>query len=54
MKPQISVCIPVYGTEPLLEQCLQSVAAQDFDSAEIVIVNVTVNSHVFSKNKSLN
>ena len=39
MKPQISVCIPVYGTEPLLEQCLQSVAAQDFDFAEIIIVN---------------
>ena len=39
MTPQISVCIPVYGTEALLWQCLESVAAQDFKSAEIVLVN---------------
>lgn len=39
MKPQISVCIPVYGTEALLRECLESVAAQDFKSTEIIIVN---------------
>ncbi len=38
-KTIISVCIPVYGTEPLLKACLQSVAEQDFDSAEIIVVN---------------
>ena len=32
--PFISVCLPVYGTEPLLAQCLRSVFLQDFDSLE--------------------
>ena len=39
MSPLISVCIPVYGTEALLRECLESVAAQDFKSTEIIIVN---------------
>ena len=37
--PLISVCIPLYDTEPFLEQCLRSVITQDFDSFEIVIVS---------------
>ncbi|MCR4631569.1 MAG: glycosyltransferase [Treponema sp.] len=37
--PKVSVCIPVFGTEKLLAECLQSVAEQDFDSAEIIVVN---------------
>ena len=37
--PHISVCIPVYKTEPYLAQCLASVFKQDYDSFEIVIVN---------------
>ena len=37
--PHISVCIPVYKTEPYLGHCLASVFKQDYDSFEIVIVN---------------
>ena len=37
--PIISVCIPVFDTELLLEACLESVIVQDFDSFEIVIVS---------------
>lgn len=37
--PQISVCIPVFSTEPFLAQCLRSVYMQDFDSFEIVVVS---------------
>ncbi len=39
MTPIISVCIPVYNTEPFLLQCLRSVFVQDFDDFEIVIVS---------------
>lgn len=39
IKPQISVCIPLYGTEPFLFQCLHSVAVQDFENFEVVIVS---------------
>ncbi|MBR1639184.1 MAG: glycosyltransferase family 2 protein [Treponema sp.] len=38
-KIKISVCIPVFGTEHLLSECLQSVAEQDFNSVEIIVVN---------------
>lgn len=37
--PLISVCIPVYDTEPLLAQCLRSVIAQDFPDFEVVLVS---------------
>lgn len=37
--PLISVCIPVYGTEALLEGCIQSVLEQDFTQIEIVVVD---------------
>ena len=37
--PLISVCIPVYDTEPFLEQCLRSVIAQDFEAFELVVVS---------------
>lgn len=39
MKPLISVCIPVFGTEPVLERCLLSVAEQDFSPLEVIIVS---------------
>lgn len=39
MKPLISVCIPVFGTEPVLERCLLSVAEQDFTGFEVIIVS---------------
>ena len=35
----ISVCIPVFGTEALLAECLQSVAVQEFNGIEIIVVN---------------
>ena len=37
--PQITVCIPVYETEPYLLQCLRSVYAQDFADFEVVVVS---------------
>ncbi|MCR4822340.1 MAG: glycosyltransferase family 2 protein [Treponema sp.] len=37
--PIISVCIPLYDTEPYLAQCLRSVFRQDFPSFEVVIVS---------------
>lgn len=37
--PLISVCLPVYETEPYLEACLRSVITQDFDSFEILVLN---------------
>ena len=37
--PIISVCLPVYGTEPLLEQCLRSVFLQNFDSFEVIVLS---------------
>ena len=37
--PQISVCIPVFDTEPFLAQCLRSVIAQDFPSFEVIVVS---------------
>lgn len=38
-QPLISVCVPVYDTEPFLERCLRSAAEQDFDNFEIVVVS---------------
>lgn len=37
--PSVSVCIPVYKTEGVLLRCLESVAAQDFDAIEIIVVD---------------
>ncbi len=37
--PLISICIPVFETEPYLEACLDSVITQDFLSFEVVIVS---------------
>ena len=37
--PLISVCIPVFDTEPYLEQCLRSVALQDFADFELLVVS---------------
>ncbi|MBO4532523.1 MAG: glycosyltransferase family 2 protein [Treponema sp.] len=37
--PLISVCIPVYNTEPVLRRCLDSVVGQTFGNFEIVILN---------------
>lgn len=35
----ISVCIPVFQTEPYLEQCLGSVLLQDFNNFEVIVVS---------------
>ncbi len=37
--PIISVCIPVFDTEPYLIKCLRSVVQQDFSSFEVVVVS---------------
>ena len=39
MTPVISLCIPVYNTEPFLMLCLRSVFVQDFDDFEIIVVS---------------
>ena len=39
ISPLISLCIPVYNTEPVLQRCLDSVAGQTFGDFEIVILN---------------
>ena len=36
---KISVCVPVYATENVLKTCLCSIAGQNFDSFEIIIVD---------------
>ena len=38
-QPLISVCIPVFSTEPYLLQCLRSAYRQDFNAFEIVVVS---------------
>lgn len=35
----ISVIIPLYNKEPIIEQSLRSVLSQDFDNVEVVVVN---------------
>ena len=37
--PSITVCIPVFQTEPYLAACLRSVYMQDFDSFEVVVLS---------------
>ena len=39
MAPLITVCIPVFDTEPYLAQCLLSVYTQDFSDFEVVVVS---------------
>lgn len=39
MHPKLSVCIPVYNSEPYLSFCLESVANQTFSDYEIVLVS---------------
>ena len=36
---KISVCVPVYATENVLKTCLCSIASQNFDSFEIILVD---------------
>ena len=38
-RPLLSVVVPVYNTERYLEQCLRSLADQDDDRYEVIIVN---------------
>ena len=37
--PQISICIPVFNTEPTLAECIRSATEQDFENFEIIVVN---------------
>ena len=39
MEKLVSLCIPVYNTEPFLLQCLRSVFMQDFSDFEIIVVS---------------
>jgi len=39
LQPLVTVCIPVFDTEPYLAQCLQSVYTQDFADFEVVVVS---------------
>lgn len=38
-KIRVSVCVPVCGTEGVLAGCLESIAAQNFEGLEIVVVD---------------
>ena len=38
-RPKISIIIPVYNVEKYLETCLNSVAAQTFKEAEVIVVD---------------
>lgn len=51
--PKVSVCIPVFGTEKSLASCLESVASQNFDGTEIIVVDdgSFVKSAKFENNK---
>lgn len=37
--PKVSVCIPVFGTEKFLADCLESVASQNFDGIEVIVTD---------------
>ena len=37
--PQISVVVPFYNNEDLLDDCLQSIAAQTFTDLEVIMVD---------------
>lgn len=39
MNPRVSVIIPAYNEEKVIRQCLQSLADQDFDSYEVVLID---------------
>lgn len=39
MTPKISIIIPVYNTEPFLEQCLTSAINQTLQEIEIIVIN---------------
>ena len=36
---KVSICIPIFNSEDFLEECLESIAVQDFSSYEIIAVN---------------
>lgn len=38
-KPLVSVIIPVYGVEPFLRQCLDSVVGQTYENLEILVID---------------
>ncbi len=37
--PLVSIIVPVYNTEPFIEETIQSILAQDYDSIELILVN---------------
>lgn len=38
-KPELSIIVPVYNTEKYLEQCINSILLQEFESCEIILIN---------------
>ena len=39
MKPEISVIIPLYNKENIINQCVDSILSQSFENFELIIVN---------------
>ncbi|WP_302168845.1 bifunctional glycosyltransferase family 2 protein/CDP-glycerol:glycerophosphate glycerophosphotransferase [Streptomyces sp. TBY4] len=39
MPPRLSIVVPVYNVELYLDECLESIAAQEFDDFEVVLVD---------------
>lgn len=37
--PKVSIVVPVYGVEPYLRKCLDSIARQTFDDIEVVVID---------------
>ncbi len=38
-KPEVSICVPVFNGEKFLQECLDSILAQDFKNFELVVVD---------------
>ena len=39
MKEKISVIVPVYGVEKVLDRCVESILAQTYENLEIILVD---------------
>ena len=38
-KKLVSIVIPMYNSEKYIEECIQSILAQDYDNFELILIN---------------